>query len=263
MRQAILTIMLAGAMFVPAGYGQDDDGERLTIDFSDPARPGLVRLNLILANVVVRGYDGDVVQLQARGGIELPIPPARPGGRGQRRAPAAPRPFIVREANNVITIGARRPGMEVELQVPRRTSLSLNGATGDIEVEGVYGRLTINTQTGNVTVRDVRGSAEIRTLAGDLECEVVSTRLSGPMTLESLTGTILAVLPTDVGASLRVESQMGGITTDFELESMAARRPRRGRSPPRRMFVSDLNGGGPTVQIRSTLGEIVIRRMDD
>ena len=152
-------------------------------------------------------------------------------------------------------------GLTVEIRVPRRTSLSLNGAIGDIVIEDIAGRrVTVNTQAGNVELRDVTGSASVRTLAGDLTVSFPSGRV-GEMECVTMNGTIDVSIPGDVNATLRLENQFGSVDSDFETDEMTARRsrPRRGM-PSRKVWLTNINDGGPTLLFRNTAGNIVVRR---
>ena len=249
----------------PAAWAQDDEPVSLTVEFSDPGRAGLVRMNLIHATVHVLGYDGDEVLVDASGGtsLEPPAPPAPPRGRRPPRPPRRPQRGSVtaRERNNVITVGSGMVGLTVEIRVPRNTSLILNSAVGDIVIEDVAGRrVTVNTQAGNVELRDVTGSASVRTLAGDLTVSFPSGRV-GEMECVTLNGTIDVSIPGDVNATLRLENQFGSVDSEFETDEMTARssRPRRGM-PSRKVWLTNINDGGPTLLFRNTVGNIVVRR---
>ena len=255
---------------VAAAWAQDDEPVRLTIESSDPDRAGLLRMNLIYATVLISGYDGEAVLIEISGGgggtrLEPPPPPPLPGRGGQRgsRPGRGPRPQTFRavERNNVITITSGFVGQTIEIQVPRETSLSLNGALGDIVIEDVAGRrVTVNTQVGNVELRDVTGSAAVHTLAGSLTVSFPSGRV-GEMEGVTLNGTIDVSIPDDADATLRLENRFGSVESEFELEELTAGRPppRRG-PPPRRVSVTDINSGGPTLLFQNTLGDIVVRR---
>ena len=161
----------------------------------------------------------------------------------------------------MITITSGIVGQTVEIQVPRETSLSLNGALGDIVIESVAGRrVTVNTQVGNVELRDVTGSAAVHTLAGNLTVSFPSGRV-GEMEGVTLNGTIDVSIPNDADATLRLENRFGSVESEFELEELTDGRPppRRG-PPPRRVSVTDINSGGPTLLFHNTLGDIVVRR---
>ena len=261
-------VCVALMVAVAAAWAQDDDLVRITVEFSDPDRAGLLRMNLIYATVLVSGYDGEAVLVETSGGggeasLEPPPPPPGPGGQRGRGPGRGPRPQTFRavERNNVITITSGIIGQMVEIQVPRETSLSLNGAVGDIVIEGIAGRrVTVNTQAGNVELRDVTGSVAVHSLAGNLTVSFPSGRV-GEMEGVTLNGTIDVSIPEDADATLRLENRFGSVESEFELEELTAGRPppRRG-PPPRSVSVADINRGGPTLLFQNTLGDIVVRR---
>ncbi len=256
---------------VPAAWAQQDEPISLTVEFSDPDMAGLLRMNLIHATVHVSGYDGEEVLVEASGGASMepplpPVPPAGPAPPRRRRGPLPPRgrqreALTARERNNVITVGSRMVGLTVEIRVPRATSLSLNSAVGDVVIEDVAGRrVTVNTQAGSVELRDVTGSASVRTLAGDLRVSFPSGQV-GEMEGVTLNGTIDVSIPGDVNATLRLENQFGSVESEFEMDEMTARRsPRRRGMPYKKVWLANVNEGGPTLLFRNTVGDIVVRR---
>ncbi len=270
MQRIIQSVFVCVGLMIaaPAAWAQDDEPVSLTLEFSDPGRAGLLRMNLIYATVHVLGYDGDEVLVEASGGTSLeppapPAPPAPPRGRRPPRPPRRPQRerVTVRERNNVITVGSRMVGLTVEIRVPRSTSLILNSAVGDIVIEDIAGRrVTVNTQAGNVELRDVTGSASVRTLAGDLTVSFPSGRV-GEMECVTLNGTIDVSIPGDVNATLRLENHFGSVDSEFEMDEMTARRSRPGRGlPSRKVWLTNINDGGPTLLFRNTVGNIIVRR---
>ncbi len=267
MNRTIQSVFVCVGLMIgaPAAWAQDDEPISLTVEFSDPGMAGLLRMNLIHATVHVSGYDGDVVQVEASGGtsVEPPAPPMPPRrGRGPRPPRRRlPETLTARERNNVITVRSSMVGLRVEIRVPRRTSLNLNGAVGDIVIEDVAGRrVTVNTQAGSVELRDVTGSASVRTLAGDLSVSFPSGQV-GEMECVTLNGTIDVSIPGDVNATLRLENQFGSVESEFEMDEMTARRsPRRRDMPYKKVWLSNVNEGGPTLLFRNTVGNIVVRR---
>ncbi len=75
-----LTLVLAA---FPIPSRAQDGGSEHVIRFSDPGRPGLLRLNLLHANAEVIAYDGDEVIIVSEGGISLSVAPRPPRGPGR------------------------------------------------------------------------------------------------------------------------------------------------------------------------------------
>ena len=81
MKRIIQSVLVCAVLMiaVAAAWAQDDDPVRLTVEFSDPDRAGLLRMNLIYATVLVSGYDGEAVLIMiSDGGGETSLDPPPP-----------------------------------------------------------------------------------------------------------------------------------------------------------------------------------------
>ncbi len=267
-----LTLVLAA---FPTPSRAQDEGSEHVIRFSDPGRPGLLRLNLMHANAEVIAYDGDEVIIVSEGGISLPVAPRPPRGpgRGARGAPRGRRPEIgpglsVSERNNVLTIRSMAFEEEISIRVPRGTSINFNGALGDLTVIGVSGRITVNKQAGDVELHDISGAATVQTLAGDVFVSFAEVDPSQRMSFTTLSGTIEAEFPEGAEATVRVENFVGEIESEFEIVEMRSRRDRpenrpRPGLPRRKLMIGELNGGGSNViLLRNTSGDVILRKRE-
>jgi hypothetical protein len=263
------------AVFPTPSLAQDEESEHV-VRFSDPGRPGLLRLNLLHANATVVGYDGEEVIIVTAGGVALPAPPRPPvePGRGPRRGPRrAPRispgagpSMVIGERNNVLTVRSRAFEEDISIRVPRGTSINFNGALGDLSVVGVSGRVTVNKQTGDVELRNISGAASVQTLAGDVFVSFSEVDPSQRMSFTTLSGTIVAEFPEGAEATVRVENMVGEISSEFEMIEMRPRRDRPGNElnvPRRKLLIGELNGGGSNViLLRNTSGDVILRKRE-
>src|SRR5712671_3365697 len=62
-------VMLTGAL------AQDIPADRVSVPLRDPSRPGLVKVNLMTGGIVVKGYDGKEIVIEAR--LREPIAPKK------------------------------------------------------------------------------------------------------------------------------------------------------------------------------------------
>ncbi len=74
----------------------------------------------------------------------------------------------------------------IDIQVPRNSTVRLEGINAEITAEGLYGSTDIETVNGEVIITNLRGSVEVETTNGDID----ATDLNGRVTLESVNGTI-------------------------------------------------------------------------
>src|SRR6266404_5022209 len=89
-------------------WSQDAQPDRVTVPFSDPARPKTLKASLINGSITVKGYDGKDAIVEAR--------PESGGGKhrrdrdnaeGMRRIDINSTGLVVEESDNVITVGTR------------------------------------------------------------------------------------------------------------------------------------------------------------
>ena len=149
----LVSVVVGVALLVvlaPAEVVRAQQGSRFSVPFSDPSRPGTVRVNLLHSGITVKSTAGKEVVVLSRG-RDVRTPPADSGGLRRLDPPAG---VSIEEENNVLTIhGPWLSGpIDVEVEVPVRTNLVLRALTGDLLVEGVDGeQLSIRTIAGQRT----------------------------------------------------------------------------------------------------------------
>lgn len=62
----------------------------------------------------------------------------------------------------------RRVRLDLELHIPRQSTLDVHTERGGVIVNGLTGNLTTNSRGGNVEVRDVTGSVDVEMRGGDI-----------------------------------------------------------------------------------------------
>src|SRR5689334_9284462 len=64
---AVSAVLSAVAVFsAVAARGQEAAGDRITVPFSDPSRPKMVKASVINGSITVKGYDGKDVLIEGR-----------------------------------------------------------------------------------------------------------------------------------------------------------------------------------------------------
>lgn len=208
--------LLLSAAYAP-GAKPDDAGSTARVKFSDPAKPGTLRLVLPWAEARVTATDGDEVvvtsSLDQKGRTEVD-----PDGFRRLDEDVT---FELLEKDNValITIAGDNPwaahGAEFDIKVPRNTHLVLRTeAGGDITVVGVEGDIDINSMNGAVVLRDIASSAVVNTMNGEIRASFKRAPVK-PVSLSSMNGEIDVRLPSDTKANLRMRTHNGSIRTNF------------------------------------------------
>ena len=238
---------------------------------------GLVVITVDDGDIRIRGVDGDTVRIRVSGGESLD---ALEVERGERSLTIAGGGGRIRDG--------RRPGHtpELDIEMPAGAGLVLHGASADLTVDGLVGDQRYRTASGDLTLRGSRGSVtveamsgdvdisatgparyDLRTVSGDLALRagVVSGLLAtttsgdlqlagrfdgpGPFTIETVSGDI-SLAPT---GAVRIDIR----TITGDLHSEIPGRTAEGRGQ-RSLIVGE---GGPTLDVRSTSGDVNVVRI--
>src|SRR5262249_2168902 len=170
MKKLVLMMLFAGLVLDVAAstQGQSDSGNRFVVNFTDPSRPGLLKVNLFNNGITVRSYNGKeiIIETTSRRG-RRGRPDTTPDG--LRRIDTNVAGLTVEEENNVMSINARSPNDsgDLDIQVPVKTNLNLRTVNGgNITVEGVEGEIEVSNTNGGVMLNNVAGSVVVPTTNG-------------------------------------------------------------------------------------------------
>jgi hypothetical protein len=165
---------------------------------------------------------------------------------------------------NIALVAPVKTGARIEVRVPSATDLRVEGANGGtVTVRGVSGQLEIVNSNAGIVLDRVRGTVVASTSNGVIEAMLETINPTLPMSFLTSNGRVELTLPPNVKANLRMESDTGAITTEFDLaqignEEIQRKVLRGGRL--RTIVRGSVNGGGPEIDIRSENAPIVVRR---
>lgn len=271
MRQIFLVLPLCALSL----FSQSAGGEKLSIAFRDPSRPGMVKMNALFGSIEVKTHAGKEVIVETS--AQERKPSRRDDGEaasGLKRLTLSSSSITLEEENNVVTVsmGHRSRGQNIVLLVPVKTSLKLSTTNGKmLSVEGVEGEMELNSTNGSIQLVDVSGSVVAHALNGKLTAKFKAVDPAKPMSFSSLNGTIDVTLPATTKANLKMQTSNGDVYSDFEvqmqpnvakLERNEGEENRRGRNRVRMESISagSINGGGPEYTFKNFNGNIYIRK---
>ncbi len=141
--------------------------------------------------------------------------------------------------------------------------VTLETGGGSIKLSGASGPVKVSTGGGNLDLWKLSQGARAETGAGTVTAEFIGTPPSGQVSLlETSAGDVIVYIASDVKLTVKatIQTAMGHkITSDFPELTMRS----EGGSDwgPKTMFAEGgLNGGGPLLKLRTTIGNIFIRR---
>jgi hypothetical protein len=141
-------------------------------------------------------------------------------------------------------------------------SVIVDSGGGTVRVASAGGDVRVSTGGGAVELMKVGRSAHVETGGGPITVQFVARPGQfGDSVLHTALGNILVYLPRDLRVNIHASTEMTngvGIKSDF---SGVAITSEGGQYGPKSMFgEGPLNGGGPILRLRTTIGQIDIKR---
>ncbi len=193
-------------------------GEEATtaIKFSDPAKPGTVKIVLARGNLRIAGTDSVEVSVKST---------ARAASRAPRkdglRVLTSSSSFSLSEKDNVVTLDAASDGWsgagsDFNLTVPRSSAVVVQSSWGgDVECGGVAGDIEIHSMNGQIQLDEVTGGIVVDTMNGKISASINELHENKPLSFTSMNGEVVLRLPAEARASVRLRTQNGAVLTDF------------------------------------------------
>jgi Putative adhesin len=151
--------------------------------------------------------------------------------------------------------GGRR-GLDATFKVrlPPDAVLEMSGANGTLRATGLSGHVKAMIVNGGVELTGMSGTIDAASVNGHVTTKM--SQITGPVRLESTNGRIALQIPKSARATLNARSVNGSINvTGLTVEDGSGRRIRT--------LESQLNGGGPNIDLRVTNGRINITGTDE
>ena len=239
----LCTLLTLGTLANAQTTATATNGNQLTVPFSDPSRPGTVKVSVLSGSISVKvGTGRDVIVTTGGRDADDDRERERERERARERSrsgsaaddPAAglrrltqPAGVTVEEESNTISISA--PPMvghvSLAIQVPAATSLVLRAVNGGgVEVDGVNGAIEVNNVNGSIRLTNVGGAVIAHATNGRVTASLRQLPADKPMAFTSFNGDVDVTLPGTTKANLKMRSDRGDVYTDFDVQTAAAPR---------------------------------------
>lgn len=198
--------------------------EVAAIKFSDPTKPGTLRLTVSNGDITVRGVDADEITVRSEMKKETTAP--RPDG---LRVLSTSSSYSLTEKDNVINLsfgsGHSPSGNgDFDISVPRTTNVVIASSFGgDIQVSDVGGDIEVKSLNGEVKLSGVTGGALVETMNGEVDVSVKAIAENKPLVFTSMNGELNLTLPVDAKANVQLRTQNGTILTDFDEQQLVTK----------------------------------------
>lgn len=231
-----LTCLLSLAAIVPFARAADkappadDDNAPASptvLKFSDPAKPGRIRLHAMWGDITVSGADTPEVTIVSNIKNKS-APEKRPDGLRRLDSEIS---YSAAEKDNVITVelGGEGPfptdgDASIAITAPRSTSVVIeNSLGGDVTVKDLAGDAEIRCLNGEVHLKQISGSALVETMNGEIQATFAKVPEGKPLSFTSMNGEISVSVPADTKANVRLRTQNGGVYTDFDEKALVTK----------------------------------------
>src|SRR5271157_4185473 len=255
---------LAGLMLTVCALAcaQEATGGRVVVPARNTSHPRVVNATVHEGSVTVKTYSGNEVIVET-GRERAATAPA-----GMKRIDV-PRGLDVEEEDNVITVRTHPSGTaHLVITVPTDTSLNLKSHNGSIAVDGVHGEIDASSHNGQITLTNVSGTVVANAFNGALKVAMDRFDPARPMSFSTFNGPIDVTFPADLKANVKLKTNHGDISSDFDIKLTGSRPITEKNNTPDGKFrlrtdgtiYGAINGGGPEVSFQTFNGRITIRK---
>ena len=267
-------LLLAGTL----AFTQEGKIDRTTVPFSNPSKPGFIEASVYNGSVIIRGYEGKEVIIEAKLREKLiseekEEKEENEKARGMKRILGSTGTGLeVEEEENVmdISVSSMKQTVDLTIQVPFNTSMEVGSYNnGEVQIENVTGEIEANNYNGKVTLRGISGSVVAHTYNGEVIVSFKQITPDKPMSFSTWNGDVDVTFPATVKADVKMKSEMGDVYSDFDIQVKQA--PQKAVEDEReegggykisfeKAVYGSINGGGPEFQFKTYHGDIFIRK---
>lgn len=189
-----------------------------SVAFSDPSKPGTLRIRVWHGDVTIHGADVKEVTVKSATGAAAKPTPRDDGMRVLSEAAT----FSLSEKDNVAVLNYGSEGWtdgstDFDITVPRSTSVIVsNSVHGDVTCSDIGGDIDVRTTHGDVKLQNVVGGALVESVKGDVVVSITSANPTKPLSFSSMSGDVVVHAPADLKASVRFRTHRGTILTNFD-----------------------------------------------
>jgi hypothetical protein len=229
------SLVLAGTWFAFAATAAGADDSSTTVKFSDPAKPGTVKVILGRGDLRVQGTDTTEVTVKSDARSQSKT--ARKDG---LRVLSSASSFALSEKDNVVTLdaagdGPHGAGSDFTLTTPRNTTVVVTNAWGgDIHCSNLGGDIEVRSVNGSIRLEDVSGGVVVETMNGEISASIRELHDNKPLSFQSTNGEVVIRLPADAKANVRLRTQNGSVLTDFDDAALVTKTESAPRTSSRR-----------------------------
>jgi len=195
-----------------------------TFKFTDPAKPGTLKIHVGHGDVRVSGGDAAEITVVSNSG-----PPERESRKDGLRVLATSSSYSFSEKDNVATLeygtNGRGSGRATfKITVPRTTAVIISNAWGgDVACSDLTGDVEVKSLNGEVRLDNIAAGAAVETMNGAIHASISKLHEGRSICCTSMNGAITIRVPADSKANVRLRTQNGAILTDFDDKALVTK----------------------------------------
>ena len=222
--QAYVPFLLAAGLALLVSTAARADESTSKFKFSDPLKPGTLKIHVGRGDISVRGADTSEITV-----VSESSPPDSAPRKDGLRVLTASSSYSFSEKDNVATLdygagdGIDGRG-EFSISVPRNTSVVVSNAWGgDITCSDLAGSIDLKCLNGDVVLNNLGAGANVETMSGSIRASIRELRAGQPICLTSMNGAVTVSAPPGAKANVRLRTQNGAILTDFDEKALVTK----------------------------------------
>ncbi len=128
--------------------------------------------------------------------------------------------------------------------------ITISQPVGEVDLKWIEGDIRVKSTSSRIAIQQSRGAIDVATYSGSVN---IQTQLDSPKNyyVETTSGSVDFTVPTYSAGVLNIETKSGEIKSDIPVAI---------KSVSRRRLVGEFGGGGPTISISSTTGDVEIKQ---
>lgn len=144
--------------------------------------------------------------------------------------------------------------VEYTLTVPRGARIeNAELVNGSLDIEGVKGDVRVSLVNGELKAGGLGGEVKLSTVNGTQEVNVTTLDEAKSLTLNSVNGPIVLIVPSGANAQVKASTVHGTITNDFGFTVNEGQYVGRD-------LTGQIGSGGPRIRLNNVNGSIAIKR---
>lgn len=150
----------------------------------------------------------------------------------------------------------QRHGIQIEL--PKNINLFVDsGNLGSIHIEGFSSEIEADSNVGQINMKNVTGPITAHSSTGAINIDFSKVNQSSPISISSSVGEIDIAIPASTKADLEIKTNKTVYTNfDINIPTKEGLKNVSGR----KRIVSTINNGGVQIKLRSSMGDIYLRK---